>query len=165
VRAHFSDKYTSSARKPSRSLVGLLASAAAGLVAVASSHGGIAFAGHSSADGTGQARVQIDTWDEIANGLFRLLLQRALLNPPPSLDPKASPQAWAISFNKAYLASGVRPDLSPEESASIRDTIVSLDSLLRSEPDRLGADLQETSLRTLGSMYIDMGGDPDDLGH
>jgi aspartate/methionine/tyrosine aminotransferase len=115
-------------------------------------------------EGAGQARAQTDTWEEIAYLLFQFLLQRAILNPPPSLDPKASPQVSAVTFNKAYAASGIRTGLSQAEEDDILAHIRQLHGHLRSAPDQLGPELQATTLATLRAMYIEYGGDPDDLG-
>lgn len=164
MRAQFSPKYTSSTQKPNRKLLGFLAAAAAGLIVLPNAKGSDVLAGRPSADGVSQDHVQIDTWEEIACALFQFLLQRALLNPPPSLDPKSSAQVSAITFDKAYAASGIRTGLSQAEEDDILEHIRQLDSHLRSAPDQLGPVLQITTLGTLRAMYIEYGGDPDDLG-
>lgn len=167
MRANPFNQYTNSTQNPSRSRLIPWTAALAGLLTC--SGAGLGSPGLDSVGRTGNLGVltqaaRVDTWDEIAAGLFELLLELLRRDPPPGYNRMTAPTLWATALDKAYVESGTPSDLSAEDTAAMLAGILQLDSHLRSDPSRLGSELQEITLASLRAIYEKLGGDPGDLG-
>lgn len=106
-----------------------------------------------------------DAWDDLMIALLEALLRFSQLNPPPTLQQSSSVAAWAGFLVKEYGARGLPENLDIAARGEISQVIQDLWTALADTPDLRLDPLQVASLRmTLKSMYVEVGGDPADLG-